>query len=53
MPDLLRSQAAQQTTILQLEQVIMLKDLDGLCCSFLSSPLQLSPRFLSDRGVDS
>lgn len=39
--------------ILQLEQVIMPKDLDGLGCPILSSSLQLSVWFVSDGGVDS
>lgn len=53
-PDLLRSRAVNYTKIsLQLEQVIMPKDLDGLDRPILSSSLQLSAWFVSDGGADS
>ncbi len=54
MPDLLCSRAVNYTEIaLQLEQVIMPKDLDGLDRPILSSSLQLSAWFVSDGGADS
>ncbi len=54
MPDLLCSRAVNYTKIaLQLEQVIMPKDLDGLDRPILSSSLQLSAWFVSDGGADS
>lgn len=53
MPDLMLTHSSLDRIILQLEQVIIPKDLDGLDCPILSLSLQLSFWFLSGGGVDS